>query len=546
MPFRFNFRLGLSRLGLHKTPSFLKHDLGLKPGDRVSNLMRNYPEWVFSFMAATSQGYVSVPTNSLWVGAEIEYALNDSSASVVFCDGQRAAQVIPLCNEGKLPNLRAVIVCRDKDNVSALNNSSVRVLDFENVMRACRGRHMPEANVDPDSNAIIMYTSGTTSSPKGVVSTHRNVVQSLRSAFFYPAHGKMLMKMLTGKQAAAVSAKLKKSASPSNQPAILCPVPLFHATGTHVIFLISFFLGRKLVLMHKWNPTTALKLIESERVTRFTGVPTMSMELLDHPDYDKYDTSSLQSLGGGGAAPPKKLSAQTAKKGKSAGQGWGLTESNALTVGTYSSREYLNNPSSCGRAYPLIDIKIVDAETRTIELPPETAGEILIRGVPMMKEYWNKPSKTADSISLDGWFRTGDIGRLDKSGALYIMDRAKDLIIRGGENISCSEVESAIYEHPSVGECAVFAMPDERLGEVVAAAIVRKLEMPVFSADEMVVFLRERLAKFKVPSIIYLWHDGVQLPRGATGKIPKRKVRDQIKAGEALCSQILPKPRAKM
>lgn len=281
----------------------------------------------------------------------------------------------------------------------------------------------------------------------------------------------------------------------------------------------------------------------------------MSLELLNHPDYALYDTSSLQSLGGGGAAPPKRLSAQTAKRGKSAGQGWGLTESNALTVGTFSSEEYLRNPSSCGRAYPLIDIKIVDTETCTIELPPETAGEILIRGVPMMKEYWNKAAKTAESVSLDGWFRTGDIGRLDRTGGLYIMDRAKDLIIRGGENISCSEVESALYEHPSVSECAVFAMPDERLGEVVAAAIVRKLDMPPFDAEEMVAFARERLAKFKVPSVLFLWEDGVQLPRGATGKIPKRKVRDEIQAGTARCVQILPqknagskvgRPRAKM
>lgn len=277
----------------------------------------------------------------------------------------------------------------------------------------------------------------------------------------------------------------------------------------------------------------------------------MSLELLNHPDYDRYDTSSLQSLGGGGAAPPKRLSAQTARRGKSAGQGWGLTESNALTVGTFSSQEYLRNPSSCGRAYPLIDIKIVDAETRAVELPPETAGEILIRGVPMMKEYWNKAAKTAESVSLDGWFRTGDIGRLDATGALYIMDRAKDLIIRGGENISCSEVESALYEHPSVSECAVFAMPDERLGEVVAAAVVRKLDMPLFTAQEMVAFARQRLARFKVPSVLYLWEDGVQLPRGATGKIPKREVRRQIESGEAPCVQILPEDsrrggRAKM
>ena len=531
--------------------AYLRDDLGLRPGERVSHLMRNYPEWVFSFMATTSQGGVAVPTNSLWVGAEIEYALNDSGAAVVFCDGQRAAHVLPLCRAGKLPHLRAVVVCRDPEGVAASGGgSAVRVLKFDDVMRACRGRPMPAAAVDavePDDNAIIMYTSGTTSAPKGVVSTHRNVVQSIRSVFFYAAHGRLLARMaakrakkhaMTG---GASSASLSSAASPGHQSAILCPVPLFHATGTHVIFLLSFALGRKLVLMHKWNALAALKLIESERVTRFTGVPTMSMELLAHPDYERYDTSSLQSLGGGGAAPPKKLSAETAKKGKSAGQGWGLTESNALTVGTFSSEEYLRNPASCGRAYPLIDIKIVDVDDPSREVAcVGSPGEILIRGVAMMKEYWNKPEKTREAISVDGWFRTGDIGRLDDTGALYIMDRAKDLIIRGGENISCAEVESALYEHPAVRECAVFAMPDERLGEVVAAALVRKAGAPPFTAEDIVAFAQDRLAKFKVPSVLFLWGDGDQLPRGATGKIPKRKVRDQIQAGTANCRQILP------
>ncbi len=537
--------------------AYLRDDLGLRPGERVSLLMRNYPEWVFAFMATTAQGAVAVPTNSLWVGAEIEYALNDSGAAIVVCDGQRAAQVLPLCRAGTLPHLRAVIVCRDPDGVAAAGGGpAVRVLQFDDVLRACRGRPMPAAAVDavdPDSNALIMYTSGTTSAPKGVVSTHRNVVQSIRSVFFYAAHGRLLARMAAKAQtrpanhhgaaagASAVTATSPAAAAPAPQSAILCPVPLFHATGTHVIFLLSFALGRKLVLMRKWNPGAALKLIESERVTRFTGVPTMSMELLAHPDYERYDTSSLQSLGGGGAAPPKKLGAETAKKGKSAGQGWGLTESNALTVGTFSSQEYLRNPSSCGRAYPLIDIKIVDVDNPSREVARVGApGEILIRGVAMMKEYWNKPEKTREAISVDGWFRTGDIGRLDDTGALYIMDRAKDLIIRGGENISCAEVESALYEHPAVSECAVFAMPDERLGEVVAAALVRKAGAPPFTADEIVAFARERLAKFKVPSVLFLWGAGDQLPRGATGKIPKRKVRDQIQAGTANCRQILP------
>mmetsp|Transcript_46325 Transcript_46325/g.147922 ORF Transcript_46325/g.147922 Transcript_46325/m.147922 type:complete len:393 (+) Transcript_46325:2-1180(+) len=387
-----------------------------------------------------------------------------------------------------------------------------------------------------------MYTSGTTGNPKGVVSTHRAVVHALRGAFFYPTAGGM-----AAAAAAKATAKSEAKASKGHagvprakqlQEAVICPVPLFHATGSHAIFLLSFMLGRKVVLMHKWDALEALQLIEAEKVSQFVGVPTMSMELLSHPDYEKFDTSSLQGIGGGGAAPPAKLSAQTEKKGKSAGQGWGLTESNALTVNTFSSKEYVQNPSSCGRALALVDIKIVDDENK--ELPPGTPGEVLIRGVTMLKEYWKKPEATAEAISVDGWFRTGDIGRLDPDGALYIMDRSKDLIIRGGENISCAEVETAIYDHPSVQECSVFSMPDERLGEVVAAAVVRQPGSAPFTGEEMAAFAASKLAKFKVPTEIYLWKEGEQLPRGATGKIPKRTIKQQIKEGTAACTRILP------
>jgi long-chain acyl-CoA synthetase len=512
---------------------FLRNIIGCKEGEPCSMLMRNYPEWILAFMGSTSSGLVSVPTNSLWTGDEISYGLNDSGATVCFCDGQRAAQVLPLCREGKLPHLKAIVVSRDPSNVAASGGGNVKVYTLHEVMELVKGKPMPSCTVSPEANAIIMYTSGTTSAPKGVVSTHRNVVQSLRGAMFYAAHGRLIRAKLP-----------KKNKRTAEQPAgpranaILCPVPLFHATGTHAIFLLSVFLGRKLVLMTKWSPLLALQLIEAERISSFTGVPTMSLDLLNHPDYDKYDTSTLKSLGGGGAAPPKKLSAQTAKAGKKASQGWGLTESNAITVQTMSSTDYIANPSSCGRAVSLIDVKIVDPEDPSKEVPPNTPGEVLIRGITVMKEYLNKSEKTIEAMSKDGWFRSGDIGRLDDTGALYIMDRLKDLIIRGGENISCAEVESAIYEHPSVMECAVFAMPDERLGEVVAAAIVLKDGAPKFTAAEMILHCQGNLAKFKVPTEMYIWNE--QLPRGATGKIPKRTIRDQLKSGVANATQILP------
>ena len=277
---------------------FLRNIVGCKEGEPCSMLMRNYPEWILAFIASTSSGLVSVPTNSLWVGEEIAYGLNDSGSAVCFCDGPRAAQILPLCRDGKLTKLKAVVVSRDPNNVAASGGGDVKVYRLDDVLRMVQGKPMPSCTVSPEANAIIMYTSGTTSAPKGVVSTHRNVVQSLRGALFYAAHGRLIQARLAkGKRQIAA----KPSAPRAN--AILCPVPLFHATGTHAIFLLSMFLGRKLVLMVKWDPLLALQLIEKERISSFTGVPTMSLDLLNHPDYDKYDTSTLKSLGGGGGGP---------------------------------------------------------------------------------------------------------------------------------------------------------------------------------------------------------------------------------------------------
>lgn len=522
--------------------AYLLQELGVQPGDRVAQISRNNPEWMLSFMAASMAGCIAVPTNSLWLPHEIEYGMNDSGTKVAFIDGERAEKILPLCREGKLPQLKAVVVSRDPAGVARQGGGATKVLLLADVMAAARGRKLPPLKISPEDESFIMYTSGTTGNPKGVVSTHRAVTHALRGVFVYPAVGGLAARAA----AAAAPQPPKKSGAPKPelQQVALCPVPLFHATGSHSIFLLSFLSGRKVVLMHKWDPLEALKLIEGEKVTNFTGVPTMSMELLNHPEYDKFDTSTMQSVGGGGAAPPAKLSAETQKKGKSAGQGWGLTESNALTVNTFSSQEYVKNPASCGRALPLIDIKIVDENNK--ELPPGTAGEVLLRGVTMLKEYWRKPEATAEAISVDGWFRTGDIGKLDPDGALYILDRAKDLIIRGGENISSAEVETAMYDHPEIQECSVFSMPDERLGEVVAAAVVQKQGSKPLSGDELVKFAATKLAKFKVPTEIYLWKEGEQLPRGATGKIPKRTIKDQIKAGTAACTKILGAPPSKL
>eukprot|EP00927_Polykrikos_kofoidii_P077204 TRINITY_DN74172_c0_g1_i1.p1 TRINITY_DN74172_c0_g1~~TRINITY_DN74172_c0_g1_i1.p1 ORF type:complete len:657 (-),score=97.49 TRINITY_DN74172_c0_g1_i1:236-2206(-) len=534
---RYSFAEALSIAG--GLASYMYEELGVQKGDRVAQISRNNPEWILSFMAATASGCVAVPTNSWWSSAELEYGINNSGTVVAFIDGERAARILPLCREGKLPTMKAVIVSRDAEKVAAHGGGKVRVLSLEEVMASAKGRTIPKVEVSPEDSALIMYTSGTTSHPKGVVSTHRSVVNALRNAMFYP-HCSRAIATIASKATLTSPRLARKERTPQ---AAICPVPLFHATGSHALFLMSFIVGRKLVLMHKWDPLEALKLIESEKITTFIGVPTMSMEILSHPDFAKYDVSSLMNMAGGGAAPPNRLSADAARKGKTASQAWGLTESNSMTVTTFSSKEYVANPASCGRAMVLVDVKIVDDDNR--ELSPGEVGEVLIRGATIMKEYWNNPKATAEAISVDGWFRTGDVGKLDPDGSLYILDRAKDLIIRGGENISCAEVETALYDHPSIQECCVFSMPDERLGEIVAAAIVQNPGTAFLSGSDVTKFCLERMAKFKVPEELYLWREGLQLPRGATGKIPKREVRKQIQDGNAPCAKILP-PQAKM
>eukprot|EP00947_MAST-08B_sp_MAST-8B-sp1_P002478 g2478.t1 len=549
--------------------AYLVDELGIRKGERVAVAMRNYPEWGFAFMAATSVGAVAVPTNSLWVSSELEYGMTDSGAAAIFCDGDRLDRLLPLVLGGKLPQLRAVVAGRcsaaqtaslraaaaSLSSSSAAASASCRVLELEEVLRASSGRPLPavEPPIDQDDVAIIMYTSGTTGDPKGVVSTHRGVMSAINSIACLGRLAGTAAAMAAAAGATAPTtggAKTPPSPTPpqpppSPQDAMLVPVPLFHATGSHAIFLASFLTGRKLVLMYKWDAATALRLVEAERVTSFTGVPTMSLELVSHPDFDKYDTSSLRSIGGGGAPPPKKLGSLVAAKTKGragSGQGYGLTETNAISV-LASSEDTKSNPSSCGRPTVLVELKVCDPDDPAARaLAPGSVGELCLKSACNMKEYWGKAGKTEEAVTPDGWFRSGDIARVDEKSYVYILDRAKDLIIRGGENISCAEVESALYDHPAVAECAVFGLPDERLGEVVAAAVVvdEKHKAGLLSGGgeggggggggggaALRAFCIERIAKFKAPALIFVWNDS-QLPRGATGKIPKRTIKKAL------------------
>jgi long-chain acyl-CoA synthetase len=300
-------------------------------------------------------------------------------------------------------------------------------------------------------------------------------------------------------------------------------VPLFHVTGLVPVMLSCFTAGFKLVMMYKWNPERALELIERERVTTFVGVPTMSWDLLESPDFRTRDTGSLVSVGGGGAPAPPELVQRIDKSFRRGrpGIGYGMTETNAYGPQN-SGDDYLARPRSTGRTVPIVQLRVTDPDGN--ELPRGEVGEIWFRGPNLIRGYWGKPEATAETL-VDGWLRSGDLGRIDEDGFLYVEDRVKDMVLRGGENVYCAEVEAAIYEHPAVYEVAVFGLPHERLGEEVAAAVLPR-EGFELDADELRKHVGARLAAFKVPSIVEIVDRS--LPRNASGKILKREIRDAL------------------
>jgi long-chain acyl-CoA synthetase len=309
-------------------------------------------------------------------------------------------------------------------------------------------------------------------------------------------------------------------------PVFILIVPLFHVTGCVPVMLSCFASGLKLVIMYRWDADRALELIERERVTNFVGVPTQSWDLLESPRFADFDTSSLVSVGGGGAPAPPELVRRVESSFKTGRPsiGYGMTETNAYGPQN-GGDDYISHPTSTGRATPILEIEVRDPDGRA--LAPGERGEIWFKGANLIRGYWQKPEATAETI-VDGWLRSGDIGRIDDEGFVYVEDRAKDMVLRGGENVYCAEVEAAIYEHPQVYEAAVFGMPHERLGEEVAAAVVLRPGATV-TADELREHVGERLASFKVPAHVVV-HE-TALPRNAAGKILKRALREQLIEG---------------
>lgn len=486
-------------------------EMGVRKGDRVALAMRNLPEWPAIFFAGVSIGAIMVPLNAWWTGGELEYAMKDSGAKLLFVDGERHER-LKHCYD-QMPDLERVVVSRAKGTLDAPAVALEALIGATGEWGALDDVGFPDAQVAPDDDATIFYTSGTTGSPKGALGTHRNFVTNIMSSAYVAAR-----------------TMLRRGETPPAVPepkVMLLVIPLFHVTACSAAMMGAIASGSTLVFMRKWDPELAMEIIQREKVNATGGVPTIAWQLLEHPARANYDLSSLENIAYGGAPSAPELVKRIYEEfGALPGNGWGMTETTA-TVTTHSGEDYLSRPTSAGPPVAAADLKIMSVEGDR-ELPLGEVGELWARGPMMVKGYWNKPEATAETF-VNGWVRTGDLARLDEDGFLYIIDRAKDIIIRGGENIYSSEVEDVLYAHPAVTDCALVGVPHKTLGEE-PVAVVHLAPGRSATEAELQDWVRARLAGFKVPVQVRFVKD--VLPRNANGKILKTELR-ALFAGEA-------------
>ena len=491
-------------------------DDGVKPGDRVAIIMRNLPEWPVAFWASVLCGAIVTPLNAWWTGSELEYGLQDSGSSIVIVDNERYERI-----REHLPNCKAVrkvYVSRAKEeNADPMVQRLESAIGPVSAWKNHAGGNAMTAPDDlvmcgPDDDVAIFYTSGTTGQSKGAIISHRNIISNM----FNAASAQARAFLRRGEAPPAPDPTLP-------QKSFLISVPFFHATGCFAVMLPAMMGGHKLVMMRRWNVDEALPLMEKERVTNFGGVPTIAWQVLEHPKLDNYDLSSVEGISYGGApAAPELVTRILAKFPKALpGQGWGMTETSA-TASSNGAEDYQRKPASCGVAAASGEAKIVSLEGK--DMPRGEVGELWYKGPIVVRGYWNKPEATAETF-IDGWVKTGDLAKIDDEGFIYIVDRAKDMLIRGGENIYCVEVENALYDHPSVMDAAVVGKPHHTLGDEPIAVVHLKPGAKATS-DELRHHVAQKLAAFKVPVDVIFWPE--TLPRNANGKIVKTELKKRL------------------
>ena len=483
---------------------------GVQKGDRVAIVMRNLPEWVVAFYAGAVLGAIVTPLNAWWTGAELEYGLTDSGAKILVLDAERYERLVE-----HLPNCRDLVrvyVSRETEEIAHPEVSKLEdVIGGANDWAGLPDIALPAVDIHPDDDATIFYTSGTTGKPKGALGTNRGVNSNIMTA-----------------AAAGARRFLRRGEMPpapdpeAPQRSSLISIPFFHVTGCMAVLNPSLFAGAKLVMMYKWDVIRAFELIEREKIQSAGGVPTIAWQLIEHPARANYDLSSLESVAYGGAPSAPELVRRLAEAFPKSqpGQGWGMTETCA-TVTSNGAEDYVNRPDSCGPAAAVAELKIMDPNDGKTELAVGQVGELWAKGPMVVKGYWNKPEATAQTF-VEGWVRTGDLARLDEEGFCYIIDRAKDMLIRGGENIYCVEVENVLYDHPAVMDAAIVGVPHKTLGEEPAAVVTLKPGAEA-TEQELRAHVAEHLAAFKVPIAVKFWHE--TLPRNPNGKILKNELK---------------------
>jgi len=484
---------------------------GVGKGDRVAVIMRNLPEWPVAFFAGILTGAIVTPLNAWWTGPELHYGLADSGSKVAIVDDERLERIASHLDE--CPELKRVFVSRSQAEPADPRIERLEaVIGPVNDWGALPDEPLPDVALGPEDDATILYTSGTTGKPKGALGTHRNMTSNIGAGGISAARN-----FLRAGQQLPESDPHKLP-----QRTTLLVVPLFHATGLSATLGPTVNAGGKIVLMRRWEAEKAMRLIEREKVNATGGVPTIAWQLIEHPARTNYDLSTLQAVTYGGApsAPELVRKIKEVFPASQPGNGWGMTETTA-TFTSHLGQDYEHRPDSAGPAAPVGEMQVRDPADGKTVLAANAAGELWVKGPQVVKGYWNKPQATAETF-VDGWLRTGDLARIDEEGFLFIIDRAKDMLIRGGENIYCVEVENVLYEHPAVMDAALVGIPHRTLGEE-PAAVVHLRPGGRATEAELRGLVRAKLAAFKVPVKVVFWPE--TLPRNANGKILKTELK---------------------